>query len=148
MVKSYPAFWLLGVFFLSGCGGYSLSKPYIDSNYTDGVEIRSHYMAGSSPSQITAMAQSNCRSKGFDSASLKDSSRRGEFQSYLFQCENIVKVGAQPSTQSNQQTTPVVPSTPSTSSKMSISAAKSQCKEIGFTASTEKFADCVMELTK
>ena len=125
---------------LQSCGGYSVTSAYIETNYSDGLEIRNHSISGTSSSQIDQIAASNCRSKGFSAATLYSSRRAGEFMSYTYKCQKA-SATAENGNSANSQTS-------NASTKLSIAEAKTQCEDIGFKVGTEKFADCVLELTE
>ena len=112
--------------FLNNCGaGYSVVNAYIENEYSNGLEIRSHSLfSKTSYSDITSMANSYCTSRGFFTSRMTYSGKAGEFKTYDFKCENA-----------NQRTL-----------ENEYDRYIAQCEYIGFKKNTEKMGECVLKL--
>jgi len=130
-------FTLFFLFLLTSCGGgYSLVNAYVDQEWSSGEEIKNHIISGSGNTEIRNLAFQRCKMKGFDNFNISARGKDGEFTTYVYECVN------------NRKTKTVKPSDDNKGSvRMNLNKAKKQCSSLGFKNGTEKFGECVMQLS-
>ena len=110
----------------SYCMALGMNKPNIKKIWTGGTRFGRDEKANSEEMKATKSDGSSVYS--------------GEFDSYEFICETTQSVLPSP----EKETISIRPA----KEAISIDQAKQQCKELGRKPGTDKFGDCVLELTK
>jgi hypothetical protein len=130
-------------------GGPFTDEPAANNNYQGGIVVDPITGGDVTYSEIKQKASSNCSSKGglkiepyLDWQGIL--SKKGSLSGmWKYQCH-----GVQQYTSPTQVNTPAPIAAPAPKSTISIEAAKQQCKDIGYKPGTEKFGNCVLELSK
>ena len=133
-LSKYIILLLFGCILNACSNGYSVFNAYIEKQYPRGGEIRNHYMSSSNLSDINSLANDYCRQRGISNAKVTNTGAAGEFQKYSFTCQNI-------STKKNRNKQ-------HSNKKLDLKIFKQECEILGFKPDTEKFGDCVLNLSE
>ena len=125
------------VLFLFSCA--SGQRSFVYENFTDGVTFaRGSYIQGADSGHTTdAMASEYCSNKGYNSFRALKHFEKGIYYLSTYQCVNTdktIKAKNKPSPKNINKT-------------LNLDDAKNQCKKLGFKLGTEKFGECVLQLS-